>query len=156
MAAPIDVLKDQARGTTSLRAGVMTRLLVGGAVTLSCALLLVSGLMIKSVVELGRASYAFTTEDVLLARTELDETAYPTDASIIDFVERLSERHRRSGRCAACGDRDGGAARRWRVLPAKEGRRFQPPEDQPAVRRIAATPSYFDALQLRATCGPAC
>ena len=72
----------------------------------------------------------------------------PTKASIIDFVERLSE-----GIGGASGVRRvalatseplGGGAYTF----AREGQTFEKPEDQPAVRRIAATPSYFDALKL--------
>jgi len=59
----------------------------GSAVTLSCALLLVSGLMIKSVVEIGRVTYAFTPGPVLIARTTLEPEKYATDGVLSVRVE---------------------------------------------------------------------
>ncbi len=143
-----DVLKDQARGTTSLRAGILTRVLVGLSVVLSSALLIVSGLMIKSVVEVGYARYAFRTTDVLMARTMIDDQAYPGDAAVLDLVDRLTARLRgvpgvRQVAVATAEPLGGG-----RFYLTKEGQTFAKPEDAPTVRRIAATASFFDVLKL--------
>ena len=148
-----DVLKDQGRGTTSLRTGLLSRVLVGFAVTLSCALLLVSGLMIKSVVEIGRVTYAFVPGPVLIARTILEQEKYPTDGTLIDTSERLLAILRTipgvTGASAANAEPGQGGS----FYLTKEGDPFPPPDDGALVRRIAATPSYFDVLKLGATRG---
>jgi putative ABC transport system permease protein len=143
-----DVLKDQARGSTSRRAGVLTRVLVGGSVMLSSALLIVSGLMIKSLVEVGSARYAFATEHVLLARTEIDATRYATDDAVQALVDRLTVRLGgvpgvRQVAAANAEPLGGG-----RYYLFREGQTFAKPEDAPTVRRVAATPAVFDVLGL--------
>ncbi len=148
-----DVLKDQGRGSTSLRAGRMSRVLVGFAVTLSCALLLVSGLMIKSVMQIGNLSYAFKTTDVLMGRTLLEEQTYKDNAAMIDVVERLEARLnavvgvRRAA--LATAEPGGGSS----VYLTRTGEPFPPPDDGPTVRRIAVSPAFFDVEGLKATAG---
>lgn len=166
-----DILKDQGRGSTSLRAGLLSRVLVGGAVMLSCALLLISGLMIKSVVQIGRISYAFSTDDVLMARTVLeDPSPLPSpapaagspipaavqaanDAALIEVADRLSLALRAvpGVRVAGLGSAEPGAGGSFYLT--KEGQPFPPPDDGPGVRRISATPEYFDVFGLRPTTG---
>ncbi|HXT71853.1 MAG TPA: ABC transporter permease [Vicinamibacterales bacterium] len=148
-----DVLKEQGRGSTSLRAGLVSRVLVGFAVTLSCALLLVSGLMIKSVIEIGRVKYGFKADDVLMARTTLDETRFQGDSVLIDAADRLAQKLGAIGgvRRAAIGTNEplnGGA-----FYLTKEGQVFPPPDSGPTVRRIAAMPAYFDVVGITATRG---
>jgi putative ABC transport system permease protein len=148
-----DVLKEQGRGTTNLRAGLLSRLLVGFAVTLSCALLLVSGLMIKSVVQIGRVSYAFKTDEILLARTTLAESSFPNDAALIEMVDRLEARLNTIGgiQSAAIGSAEPGAGGSYYLT--KEGQPFPPPDDGPGVRRIAVTSRYFATEGMSATKG---
>ena len=148
-----EVLKDQGRGSTSLRAGVLSRVLVGGAVTLSCALLILSGLMIRSVVEIGNVTFAFATDDVLLARTAFDQQRYPDDAAVMLAVDELLVNLSSAPgvrRASVASSEPGGGGSFYLT---KEGQPFPPPEDGPGVRRISATPSYFDVLRLAATSG---
>ena len=148
-----DVLKDQGRGTTSLRTGLLSRVLVGFAVTLSCALLLVSGLMIRSVVEIGRVTYAFVPGPVLIARTILEQEKYATDGVLIDTTERLLAILRTIPGVTAASVANAEPGQGGSFYLTKEGAPFPPPDDGPLVRRIAATPSYFDVLKLGATRG---
>jgi predicted permease len=148
-----DVLKDQGRGTTSLRSGVLSRVLVGVSVALSCALLLVSGLMIKSVVQMGRITHSYAIDDVLMARTSLDEARYTADPAIAEAANRLELALARipGVRRAAVASVEPGNGGTYYLT--KEGQTFERPEDQPAVRRIAASPAYFDVLHIKATTG---
>jgi len=144
-----DALKDQSRGTTSLRAGVLSRVLVGGSVMLSSALLIVSGLMIKSIIEVGRARYGFESSNVLMARTTLDETSYSTDGKIQEFIDRLTVELRGVAgvRVASLASNEppGGPF----YYMTREGKTFEKPEDAPTVRRVAATASMFEVLKLQ-------
>ena len=148
-----DVLKDQGRGTTSLRTGLLSRVLVGFAVTLSCALLLVSGLMIKSVVQIGNVTYGFNPDPILIARTTLEQDRYPTDGVVIESADRLLASLRTvpgvTGAAAATAEPGQGGS----FYLTKEGEPFPPPDDGPGVRRIAASPSYFEVLKMGATRG---
>ena len=148
-----DVLKEQGRGSTGLRAGLVSRILVGFAVTLSCALLLVSGLMIKSVMEVGRVAYAFRPNEVLMARTSFDEATFQGDAAVIDTAERLVQKLNAIGgvRRASIGTAEpmnGGM-----FYLTKEGQQFPPPDSGPTLRRISAMPGYFDVLGITAARG---
>jgi putative ABC transport system permease protein len=148
-----DVLKDQARGTTSLRAGVLTRLLVGGSVMLSSALLIVSGLMIKSVIEVGNARYAFATADVLVARMALDDVTYQADPAILALLDRLDARLRTVGGVRSIGVASAEPMGGPSYYMTKEGLTLAKPEDAPTVRRVAATPGMFEVLKLTAIDG---
>lgn len=150
-----DVLKDQGRGTTSLRTGLLSRVLVGFAVTLSCALLLVSGLMIKSVVEIGKVTYAFTPDPVLIARTTLEQERYPTDGALIDTSQRLLAVLRAIPGVSSASLANAEPGQGGQFYLTREGDPFPPPDDGPGVRRITATPSYFDVLKLGVTRGRA-
>ena len=148
-----DLLKDQGRGSTSLRAGLLSRVLVGFAVTLSCALLLVSGLMIKSVIQSGRVTYAFRTTDVLLGRTILEERSYKDNAALVDVVDRLQAKLNVVGgvrRASISTSEPGGGGN---VYLTRQGEQFPPPDNAPTVRRIAVTPSFFETEGLQPTAG---
>ena len=89
-------LKDEGRGTTSLRMGRFTRWLVVVEVTVSCVLLVVSGLMTRSIIENSRINIPFATDDVLYGEVLLDERSFPqaTDSArgavqIEDALSRL-------------------------------------------------------------------
>ena len=136
-----DVLKDQGRGSTSLRAGLLSRVLVGGAVTLSCALLH----RLRPDDQERRRDRAGRI--CLRHRRRPDRHApcstrppYATDDAMRGVIERLEQRV-----AAVSGVR----VLRWRrVSPwgggsyylTKEGQTFPiAPTDQPTVRRISAT-----------------
>jgi predicted permease len=149
-----DVLKDESRSTTSLRAGLLTKTLVGGAVMLACALLLVSGLMVKSVVRVRGVSYAFATGDVTLARLNLDDTRYPTTADVERLADRLGTRLAGmpdTRRVTISTGEPGTGAENYLTL---EGQSFAPDDPrQPTVRRLAVTPAYFDVLRVAPASG---
>ena len=86
------VLKDDSRGTSSLRIGRLSRSLVVMEVAFSCALLIAAGLMVKSVANLANIDYAFATENVFTAGVSLPETDYPDDESRVRFFRDLVER----------------------------------------------------------------
>ena len=63
-----EVLKDESRGSSSLKMGKMSRALVVFEIALSCGLLVASGLMIKSVTNLRTMDPGFRTQNVFTAR----------------------------------------------------------------------------------------
>jgi putative ABC transport system permease protein len=90
-ARPGDVLKDEGRASTSLRVGRASRVLVVAQIALSFALLIASGLTIKSIAKTTMTSFPFRT-DLLVARLNFDRMAYPDDAVIRNTLDRIRER----------------------------------------------------------------
>ena len=89
-ASAADALKDAGRGNTSRTAGAMTRLLVIAQLSLACALLVLSTLVIRSVINQQKIDYGYDTDAVLTARVGLFSTDdYPAEADRRKFYDRV-------------------------------------------------------------------
>jgi predicted permease len=86
-----EVLKDESRGSSSLRIGRMSKALVVFEIALSCGLLVASGLMIKSVTKLRTMDPGFQTRGIFTARVGFPAT-YTDTAMQKRFHEQLRER----------------------------------------------------------------
>jgi len=85
-----DALKDAGRGNTSRATNAMTRLLVISQISLTCALLVLSTLVIRSVINQQEINYGYDTSAVLGARVGLFSTdEYPTAADRQKFYDRV-------------------------------------------------------------------
>ncbi|HWP38848.1 MAG TPA: ABC transporter permease [Gemmatimonadales bacterium] len=138
-----DTLKDEARGSSSLRLGRMSRGLVVAEIALSCGLLVAAGLTIKSVVQLRTINFGFRT-DVLTARVGLFEGDYPDADRRRQFFDELDLR------LAALPGVEAVALATSLPALGSEGTRFAvegvayaQERDYPLTRRVAATPGYF-------------
>ena len=89
-----DVLKDEGRGSSSLRLGRMSRLVVVVEVAASCLLLICGGLMVKSIVKLRTLDLGFDEKGVLTSRIALFESVYPEEKDRVLFFDQLLERLR--------------------------------------------------------------
>jgi putative ABC transport system permease protein len=89
-----EVLKDEGRGSTSLRLGKLSRMVVVAELALSCVLLVVTGMEFKSAMLARSAHFGFATDHVLTARVPLFETNYPQPIDRGAFYQRLLERLR--------------------------------------------------------------
>ncbi len=89
------VLKDESRGTSSLRMGRLSRILVVGEITLSMGLLVVAALMGRGMWTMAHQTLPYPTKDVFTARVGLFEAAFPDTASRRQFWTDL--RHRLEG-----------------------------------------------------------
>ena len=83
------VLKDDSRGSTSASLGKFSNALVVAELAVSCCLLIAAGLMVKSVLQLSNVQMPLGIDNVLTARVELPQGAYPDSAASIRFFERL-------------------------------------------------------------------
>jgi predicted lysophospholipase L1 biosynthesis ABC-type transport system permease subunit len=86
-----EILKDESRGSSSLKIGKMSRGLVVFEIALSCGLLVASGLMIKSVTRLKNVDPGFRTTDIFTARMGFPAT-YTDTAMQKQFYVQLRER----------------------------------------------------------------
>ena len=142
-----EILKDESRGSSSLRMGRMSRALVVAEIAVSCGLLVASGLAIKSIVNLKTTDYGFATDTVFTARLGLFESDYPDEAARARFFEDLQRRLR----TIAGGEAVTIAAN----LPSSgsdgvklevEGRTYADDEDYPDTRRVSVAPGFFDTF----------
>jgi len=141
------VLSDESRGSSSLKLGRLSRGLVVLQVALSCGLLVAAGLMIKSVVNLGRTDYGFDQDAIMTARVGLFETDYPEVGDRRVFFDELHRRlQERSGVVSAALTQQ---------LPVKwsngtrvsiEGESYAEDGERPLVRNTMITPRYFETF----------
>jgi predicted permease len=88
------VLKDESRGSSSLRIGRLTRVLVVGQIAMSLGLLVSAGLMTKSIATLRTYDYPFETDAVFTARVGLFEADFPDTLSRRAFYRDVEARLR--------------------------------------------------------------
>lgn len=86
------VLRDEARGSSSLRVGRISTGLVIGELAVSCALMVGAGLLLRSLVDMNRVDLGFATEHVMTARIGLFEGDYRDAAARNRFLHRLVDR----------------------------------------------------------------
>ena len=140
------VLKDDTRGATSLRMGRFGRWLVIVEVTVSCVLLVVSGLMIRSILTTSRIDYAFDTRDVFFGQASFDSRTHKDMPAVARALEQLEEGLSNAPgvrRASLAGGYPGaGGSLRFSL----EGKTYAKPDDRPTAVQIVATPGYFDVL----------
>jgi predicted permease len=146
-----DVLKDESRGTSSLRLGRFSRGLVMAELALSGGLLVGAGFMIQSMVQLSRFDYGVPTDGVFTARIGLFESNYPDSASHARFWSDLEHR------LQALPGQEGVALTTvlpglwgWQENFAIEGKTYEEDRDYPETRRVAVTPGWFDLFKVSA------
>jgi putative ABC transport system permease protein len=149
------VLKDEARGSTSLKIGRLSKGLVVFEIALSCGLLVAAGLMIRSVTKLRTMDPGFDPRSVFTARVGFPE-AYADTAAQRRFFEQLE------GTLAAiAGVR---VASLSTGLPgvwgdqselAVEGVTYASARDYPRAGTLAVTPGFFATFGLRVLQGRA-
>ncbi|HYH80687.1 MAG TPA: ABC transporter permease, partial [Longimicrobium sp.] len=84
-----EVLKDESRGASSFRGGMISRVLVVFEIALSVGLLVAAGLTIKSVTRLRNMDFGFPTKTIFTARVALPETVYGDSAAQVRFFDQL-------------------------------------------------------------------
>lgn len=97
------VLKDGSRGSTGSSLGRFARVLVIGEVAVSCLLLVLSGLMIRTVIKTQTAPLGFETAGILHGRVALLDKESKGIAQQRAFFTQLSERLRTRPEIASFG-----------------------------------------------------
>jgi len=148
------VLKDESRGSSGMRIGKLSRILVIGEIAMSMALLVASGLMVKGVVKLNNEQYGFPTETIFTARLGVFPERFPDEAARQRFWEDVE------GRVAALpGVR---AATITGSLPGTgafgnrmtiDGESYDADRDLPRVRFAPVTPGFAQTFEFEAVQG---
>jgi putative ABC transport system permease protein len=141
------VLKDDSRGSSSLRIGRLSRILVVMEVAFSCALLVAAGLLVKSVTNFSNIDFDFATENVFTTSVSLPVADYPDDESRLRFYRALTERlEAEPGVLAASVATElpivGGGNGRF----AMEGETYLGDRDYPNARIGSIAPEYFSTI----------
>jgi predicted permease len=143
-----EALKDEGRGSSGLRMGRITSIIVISEVAVSCGLLIAAGLMIKSVTQLRTVDLPFVVESIFTARLNLPETDYPDANARTDFYREFLQRMQTTPGVEAATLSDG--------LPASgngmrtfeiEGGEYPTERDYPRAREGIVTPGYFATFQ---------
>jgi predicted permease len=150
-----EILKDESRGASSFRIGRLSRGLVIFEIALSCGLLVASGLMVRSVVNLGNLQPGVATKDVFTARIGFP-SAYTDTAAQTQFFDALEPK------LAALPGVHG--ATLVSSLPATccrgrgfavEGKTYPTDRDYPFTNMITVTPGFFSTFNVAPVAGRA-
>ncbi len=149
-----DVLKDGTRGSSSLRLGRFSSMLVVSEIAVSCGLLIAAGFMIKSVVNVGNVELGFETENVMTGRVALFETEYPDAESQDLFFQSLKERlDAEPGVAAAALTSNLPGLGSGQYYMAVEGEPYATDRDYPIGHMTVVTENLFAALGVEFTLG---
>ena len=148
------VLKDDSRGSSSLRIGRLSRSLVVMEVAFSCALLVAAGLMIKSVRNLSNMDYVFATDDVFLAGVALPDIDYPDDERRLQFFRELVERlEAEPGVLSASVSTNLPIVGFGNGRFALEGETYLGDRDYPSARLGSISPEHFTSIETGVVAG---
>jgi putative ABC transport system permease protein len=144
-------------GIGSRKQGRMRRLLVIAEVALALVLLVASGLMVRSFINLRQVDVGFTGHNVLTVRVPLPEAKYPSprsgddplDPAGLPFYEQLLEGVRtlpgvKSATAATLLPL--GAGQGWGKFLSVDGRPAESIDKVPLVRFALVSPDYFQTL----------
>jgi len=148
------ILKDEGRGSTSLRIGWFSRFLVVGELAVCAMLLVGAGLMVKSVAKLGDLKLGFDSRELLTVRIALFDTQYPKDADraafFAELLRRLAAQPGVVGTAATSSLPTSGAVDdRYAV----QGRVYPRLEERPTAYQARISPGYFATLGTRILAG---
>jgi putative ABC transport system permease protein len=141
-------LTDGSRVATGFRIGRLSGGLVVVEMTVSCALLIVAGLMVKSVAQVKTAQLPFAVDGVSTAWIDLPRAQYPHADSRARFVEQLLTRVQAHPGIEAAAIADGLPADGNDEVPVQiRGQERNRGDEMAFARRGRVTPGYFKTFQ---------
>ena len=148
-----EILKDESRGSSSLKIGKVSKGLVVFEIALSCGLLVASGLMIKSVTKLKTMDPGFRTSNIFTARVGFPAT-YTDTAMQKRFHEDLRQKllqlpGARQATLASGLPAVGGNGGNFTI----EGVTYNEDRDVPNASWISVSPGFFDTFEFKASSG---
>jgi predicted permease len=150
------ILKDETRGTSSLRIGRLSKVLVVGEIAMSMGLLVAAGLMTKSIATLRTFDFGFDTNEVFTARIGLFESEFPDETARRRFFDdldtRLSQVPEISAFALATAMPGTGTGMQGVAI---EGEEFTEDRDYPSARSALIGPGYFETVGVGPSAGRA-
>ncbi|MES2523796.1 MAG: ABC transporter permease [Gemmatimonadota bacterium] len=145
-----ETLKDESRGSSSLKIGRISRSLVVFELALSCALLVAAGLMIKSVANAGSSDTGFTTKTVFTSRLGFP-SEYTDSTAQRQFFQQLVERTAALPGVQAAALASGLPGAQQGLNDdnfALEGASYANENAYPETRTTSVSPSFFSTLEI--------
>lgn len=149
-----EILNDEARGSSGLRLGRISKVLVVVQLAFSCGLLVAAGLMIRTIVNVARFDYGYNTTNVFTARLGLFAKDYPTPVAQRQFYDRVRQRVESLAgvrTVAYTSDLPGRGSQMQRL--SVDGAAYPTEQDHPRARRVVITPGYFDLFDVKPVAG---
>jgi putative ABC transport system permease protein len=149
-----EVLKDEGRGSSSLRLGRFSTFLVITEIAVSCALLVGAGFMIQSIINLRNVELGFDTDRIIAGRVGLFEADYPDPEVRDQFFTLLKERLEAEPgvETAAVGSSLPGLGGP-RYFISVEGEAYPTDSDHPTVLATTVSAGYFEVFGVQPTQG---
>jgi predicted permease len=144
-----DTLRDEAR-SASRRLGRLTSVLVVGEIMVSCGLLIASGVMIRSIVNLRNVDLGFDPTHVMMGEVVLQSADYGTRGERTNFFRTLQERLE-----AEPGVRHAALATALPALGAStwwlrvDGESYPTERDVPQTNGGVVTRGFFETMGMR-------
>jgi predicted permease len=142
-----NVLRDESRGSSSLRIGRMTGALVIGELAVSCALLIAAGFMVQSIINSQTLDLGFNPQNLMTARVGLFETEYPTRDDRQQFFRELYTRLNEEGgvqSAALTTNLPSGGTGRSNF--AVEGESYETDADYPVTNGTWISTGFFETM----------
>ena len=149
-----EVLKDQSRGSSSLRLGRFSTALVVSEIALSAAVLVGAGFMVRSVINVSRIELGFDSSNILTGRINLFQSEYPGPERRDQFFTLLKQRIEREPGVVSVGlgtHLPGLGSFIYYV--GVEGEVYPTDGDYPAVSATVASTDYFRTFGVEPTAG---
>jgi putative ABC transport system permease protein len=143
-------LRDGSRTSTNRRSRSWHQILVVSEVALASAVLLASGLLIRSVTRMLTAPIGIDADHVVTATVQLPSSGYRTWTSVDQFYDALFTAIRQQpGIESAGGTTSLPVNAGWRLPYLVNGRPAPPPGDEAIAQHISVTAGYFEAFKVR-------
>jgi putative ABC transport system permease protein len=154
-AAPAsEALKDGTRTSTGVRGRQISRVLVVAEIALACALLIASGLLVRSVNRMMQAPTGVVADGVVTATIQLEAAKYPQWEDVDQFYTALVEAARRQAGVEAAGLTNATVLEPgWRMPFGVDGRPAARAEEAPIAQIVSVSSGYFDAFRARLLSG---
>jgi predicted permease len=148
--SPLALLREGGRTGTSRRVNLVTRGLVVLQIALTAALLVVSALMIRSIVNQQRINWGYDTSSVLTARMTLFQADHPTPQDLGQFFDQVLQRLRSDPSFSAAA-----LSSRFRLAisvtgPCEvEGETYADERSRPTAALESISDGYFTTLSMK-------
>jgi putative ABC transport system permease protein len=147
------ILKDESNGASSLRVGRLSRAIVVAQIAISSAVLLASGFITRSIVNLRNVDPRFETRGITTARVSLATTDTVRQRAFFEELEREVAKLPGSGGVYLGSGTPGTGWSTRRVTI--DGATYRRDRDHPVVRTLGVSPGFFQTFGVRVVRGRA-
>lgn len=145
----VTVLKDGGRGSTGFSLSKFTRAMVIGEVVLSCVLLVLSGLYVRSVMAMQATELGYQTTGIFTNRVGLPEAEFKTGEVQREFYRQLVERLGARPEVESAAVASGQPTWNNRNTIALDGQAGGPDAPRRFATNMAVSGSYFPTLGIK-------